>query len=59
MNGIRFKQWFIENKRMKISFVFDRLVTSVTNDGSYYPEVVANRKSGSSLSSELLCGDDE
>lgn len=44
---------------MEISFVFDRLVTSVTNGGSYYPEVVANRKSGSSLSSELLYGDDE
>lgn len=44
---------------MKISFVFDRLLISVTNGGSYYPEVVANRKSGSSLSSERLCGDDE
>lgn len=56
---ISFKQQFKEEERMKISFVSVRLVASVTNGGSYYPEFVAKRKSGSSLSSELLFGDDE
>lgn len=48
-----------ENKFEVFLFVFDRLVTSVTNGGSCYPEVVANSEAGSSLTSELLCRDDE
>lgn len=31
----------------------------MTNGGSCYPEVVANSEAGSSLTSELLCRDDE